>query len=74
MVSKISLLFGFVFVINPLPVFSQNNSQGLDYKARKKEGPSSNPGFVNSWLPKPARRSMQLVVDYFQPVCRRKKE
>jgi N-acyl-phosphatidylethanolamine-hydrolysing phospholipase D len=52
MVFKISLLVLFVLLIDPLSVFAQDNSQGIDYESlAKKKAHHRNDGFVNPWLP-----------------------
>ena len=51
MVFKISPLILFVLLINPLSVFSQNNSPEVDYESlAKKKAHHRNPGFINPWL------------------------
>jgi N-acyl-phosphatidylethanolamine-hydrolysing phospholipase D len=51
MVFKIGLLILFVFLINPLPVFCQDDSSEVDYESlSKKKVHHRNSGFVNPWL------------------------
>jgi N-acyl-phosphatidylethanolamine-hydrolysing phospholipase D len=50
MVLRISPLFLFLLLLNPLAVFSQDGTGGFDYESEaKKKSHHRNPGFVNPW-------------------------